>query len=182
VAAVELAVVFALGGSLLAISVPAFVREVHASRLVEPVDGVRRMGAAAVAYGQEHRSGRNGAPRAVAATGPAGPPPGVFPPSAPLTPGPPPRASCEVDPPGAWDLETWRALDFRPVPAGTPHCFAFAFDSATSPGQATFRAHAHGDLDGDGILSTFEVTGRAIDGDGRGAVLDPGLYVESEVE
>ena len=30
------------------------------------------------------------------------------------------------------------------------------------------RAQAHGDLDGDGIASTFEVTGHYADGDARG--------------
>jgi hypothetical protein len=169
-APVELAVAFALVGSLLAIAVPAFVREVHASRLVEPVEGLGRLGRSAVAYGQGRRLAPGTLPEA------------AFPASAPSTPAVPPRGRCDADPPGAWDHPTWAALDFRPVPIGTPHCFAFAFDSASSPGQATFRAHAHGDLDGDGILSTFEVTGRSVDGDPRGAALDPGMFVESETE
>ena len=170
ISAVEMAVAFALIGSLLAVAVPTFVREVHASRLVEPVAGLERLGASAIRYAQ--------APRPEPGAG-AGTP---FPSSAPMTPGPPPRGRCDADPPGAWDHPTWSALEFRPVPAGTPHCFAFAFDSAASPGQASFRAHAHGDLDGDGIASTFEVTGRAVDGDPRGPVLDPGMFVDSEDE
>jgi hypothetical protein len=161
---VELAIGLALGGSLVAVAVPAAVREVHASRFVEPVDGLERIGAAAVEYGVTHA----GAER--------------FPPSAPMTPSAPPRGHCEADPVGLWDGPTWRALNFLPVPAGTPHCFAFAFDSSSSPGRATFRAHAHADLDGDGITSTFEVTGRCVDGDPKGPVLDPGMFVDSEVE
>jgi hypothetical protein len=47
---------------------------------------------------------------------------------------------------------------------------------------STFRAQAHGDLDGDGITSTFEVTGRSVDGDARGPLLDPGMYIDSELE
>ena len=121
-----------------------------------------------MAYGQQQ-----------VATVPGAPP---FPPSAPLTPGAVPRGRCEVDPPAAWQHPTWAALDFRPVPEGSPHCFAFAFDSAASPTKATFRAHAHGDLDGDGVVSTFEVTGRSVEGDPRGPTLDPGMYVDSEVE
>ena len=161
---VELAVGFALVGSLLAVVVPTFVREVHASRLVEPVDGLQRLGAAAVAYGRVHPASQG------------------FPASAPLTPAAVPRGRCLPDDPGAWEHPTWRALDFRPVPEGAPHCFAFSFDSSLSPSISTFRADAHGDLDGDGILSTFEVTGRYVDGDPKGPLLDPGMFVDSEVE
>jgi hypothetical protein len=162
--ALELAVAFSLFGSLAAIAVPAFVREVHASRFVEPVDGLKRIGAAAVAYGAAHPVGQG------------------FPPSAPLTPGAPHRGRCDVDPPDAWGHPTWQALDFRPTPPGTPHCFAFSFDSALSPAKSTFRAQAHADLDGDGILSTFEITGQYSEGDPRGPILDPGMFVDSEVE
>lgn len=172
----ELAIAFALGGSLLAIAIPTFARELHASRMVEPVDGLARLGASAVAYGREH-SPTSAAP----ATPPTQTAP-VFPPSAPLTPGAPARGRCEIDPPDTWNGPTWTALGFRPVPEGTPHCFAFAFDSGSSQGKATFRAHAHADLDGDGIPSTFEVTGRYVEGDPRGPTLDPGMFVDSETE
>jgi len=162
--ALELAIVFALVGSLLAIALPTFVREVHASRFVEPVDGLKRIGAAAVVYGAGHPVAQG------------------FPASAPLTPSAPPRGRCEADPPETWETPTWRALDFRPAPAGTPHCFAFSFASALGPGKSSFRAQAHGDLDGDGTTSTFEVTGQYVEGDGRGPVVDPGMFVDAEVE
>lgn len=160
----ELAIAFSLTASLLAIAVPTFVREVHASRVVEPIDGLQRIGAAAVLYGKGHTVAQG------------------FPPSAPTTPATPPRGRCEVDPPGAWDHPTWRAFDFRAAPPDTPHCFAFSFDSALSAPLSTFRAQAHGDLDGDGIPSTFEVTGRYAEGDERGPRLDPGMFIDSEVE
>ncbi len=162
--AVELAIAFALVGSLLAIAVPTFGREIHASRLVEPVDGLQRIGASAIAYGQLRPVAQG------------------FPPSAPMTPAVPPRGHCEEDPPDAWDQPTWRALDFRPAAAGSPHCFAFGFDSALSPAASTFRAHAHGDLDGDGITSTFEISGSYVDGDSRGPRLEPGMRIDSELE
>jgi hypothetical protein len=161
---VELAVAFALVGSVLAVAIPTFVREVHASRLAEPVDGLKRIGAAAVAYGRDHPVAQG------------------FPPSAPMTPGAPPRGKCLPDAPDAWDHPTWRALDFRPAPPGAPHCFAFAFDSAATPARASFVAHAHGDLDGDGITSTFQISGQYLEGDPRGPVVDPGMLVDSEVE
>jgi hypothetical protein len=161
---VELAVAIALGGSLLAIAAPTFSREVHASRFVEPVDGLHHIGAAAIAYGKGHPVAQG------------------FPPKAPMTPASPPRGRCAADPEGTWDQPTWKALDFRPAAKDAPHCFAFAFDSALSPARSTFRAHAHGDLDGDGLASTFEITGHYVEGDAAGPVLDPGMTVESEVE
>jgi len=161
---VELAVAFSLMASVLAVAVPTFVREVHASRFVEPVDGLQRIGAAAVVYAK-------GRPVAQA-----------FPPSAPLTPSTAPRGHCAPDPPGAWDHPTWRTFDFRPVSPDTPHCFSFSFESSLSAPLSTFRAQAHGDLDGDGIPSTFEVTGHDAEGDARGPMIDPGMFIDSEVE
>jgi len=160
----EVGAAISLGATLLAVAVPTFAREVHRSRFVEAVDGLNRIGAAAVAYAAD---------RPVAQ---------AFPPVAPLTPTVPPRGRCEPDPAGTWDGPTWTALAFQPAPPGVPHCFAFGFDSALSAARSTFRAHAHADLDGDGVPSTFEVTGHSIAGDARGPALDRGMYVDSEVE
>ena len=162
VTAVEAAVTFAVVGSLLAVAVPAFLRELHASRFVEPVDGLTRMGEGAVAYAKDR------------------PVVSAFPASAPQTPAVVPRGTREVDPPGAWETPTWQALAFRPAPDGAPHAFAFGFDSALLPARSTFTGYAHGDLDGDGITSTFEVRGHATDADGP--VVDPGMVVDAEVE
>lgn len=154
---VELAVGVALLGSVTAVAVPAFSRELHASRFVEPTDGLARLGAAAVAYAETNER---------------------FPESAPLTPATPPRGTKAVDPPGTWDGETWRALAFRPSAEGVPHAYSFSFES---PSGDAFVAQARGDLDGDGLLSTFEIrghTGRA----GEKAAVARGMYVEAELE
>jgi len=156
---IELAIGVALTGSLLAIAIPAFARELHASRFVEPIDGLARLGAGAVAYAE-------------------GPGDGRFPESAPLTPPSTPRGRKETDAPGAWDTPTWRALAFRPAAEGVPHAYAFSFESTN--GGAAFVAQAHGDLDGDGVLSTFEIRGTAKPGE-KPAVT-PGMYVEAELE
>jgi type IV pilus assembly protein PilA len=161
---VELAIGFALVGSLLAIVVPTFAREIHASRSVEPVDGLHHIGAAALAYATDRPAAE------------------AFPPSVGLTPPVVPRGHCEADLPLLWQQPTWVALAFAPASEGSPHCFAFQFDSALSPARSTFRAQAHGDLDGDGISSTFEITGHDVAGDPAGATLDPGMYIDSEVE
>jgi hypothetical protein len=154
---VELAIGVALAGSLAAVAVPAFFRELHASRFVEPTEGLARIATAAVAYAEVN---------------------GRFPEGAPLTPSTPPRGTKEPDVPGAWDGPTWKALAFRPTPEGVPHAYAFSFDSTA--GGTAFVAQARGDLDGDGVLSTFEVRGAARPGEKPAQT--PGMYIEQELE
>jgi hypothetical protein len=159
--AVEFGVAFAVGGSLLAVAVPAFFRNLSASKLSEPIDGLDRMVVHAVAYAEAH-------PQEIS-----------FPPSAPLTPAQVPRGVRAVDPPEVWEHLTWRSLDFKLT---EPHAFAFKFDSTLDPATQAMRftATAHGDLDGDGLFSTFEVRGeRRPDTPAR--VL-PGMFIDREVE
>lgn len=151
----ELAVGFALIGSVLAVAIPSFSRELQASRFVEPIEGLARLGEAACAYAEQV---------------------GTLPDSAPLTPEAPPRGRRVVDPPGTWDHPTWTALSFRASEEGAPHAYAFSFDKI----DAGFVAKAHGDLDGDGVLSTFEIRGHS--SDGRPLTVVPGMYVEAELE
>ncbi len=134
---------FAIAGSVLAVAIPAFVRNLHASRLVEPIDGLNRIAAKAAA---------------IAASQPAET---AYPESVGLTPEQVPRGATVTDPPGTWDHATWRRLG---VEYTTAHSYSFAFESRNAPGKATYRAVAHGDLDGDGLLSTFEITGESSDG------------------
>lgn len=162
VTAVEAAIAFSLTASLLVVAVPAFLRDLHGSRFVEPVDGLKRLGNAAVA----NAVGK--------------PPPQAFPAAAPLTPSAPPRGRPQADEPALWEHPTWKALGFKPAGDGVPHSFAFAFDSASSATDAQFLGHAHGDLDGDGAQSTFEIRGRA--SATEDARLEPGIHVEAELE
>ncbi len=158
ITALEAAAGIALVGSLLAVAVPAFVRNLSSSRLVEATSGLEKIGAHAIA----NASGKSCAD--------------AFPASAPLTPETVPRGKAAVDPePDPWQHPTWQALAFRASPPGVSHSFSFAFDRADS----SFVAHAHGDLDGDGTTSTFEIRGRC---ERDVASLAPGMYVESELE
>jgi hypothetical protein len=170
--AVELATIFAILGSVLGVVVPTFVRELRASRLVEPTECLASIAAGAVSYASR--------------------PPGstavsqAFPRSVSVTPTAPARGHPAADPPGTWSDPAWRALAFPPAAGsfafadGEPHSFAFGFDSALGPAESSFVAHAHGDLDGDGARSTFEVRGHANAKDGP--VIEPGMYVEAELE
>jgi hypothetical protein len=141
--AVETAAAIALGGSLLAVTVPAFVRNLHASRLAEPIDGLNRIATRATAIAA-------GRPAAIA-----------YPDTVGLTPSTVPSGKRVLDPPGTWDHPTWRRLDFEFT---VPHAFSFGFESHAAKGNANFRAVAHGDLDGDGVLSTFALGGESRDG------------------
>ena len=157
----EIAAAIAVGGSVLAVAVPSFVRNLSFSKLSEPVDGLERLVSSAIAYA-------HGRPQNIS-----------FPPSAPLTPATVPRGVAASDPPKAWEHLTWRSLHFR---FKHPHAFAFKFDSALDPQTGTMRfvATAHGDLDGDGVLSTFEVRGERRPGEP--AQIVPGMFVDREVE
>jgi hypothetical protein len=155
---VETAAAIALGGALLAVTVPAFVRNLHASRLAEPIDGLNRIATRATV---------------LAATRPAEI---AYPETVGLTPSTVPQGKRVLDPPGTWNHPTWRRLDFE---LGVPHAFSFSFESHDAPGLASFRAVAQGDLDGDGVLSTFALGGES--GDGSEPTVTP-LEVTREVE
>lgn len=159
--AIEISVMIAVGGTVLAVAVPAFFRNLSASKLSEPIDGLERMVKSAVAYAE-------GRPQEIR-----------FPPSAPLTPAQVPRGVRSADPPEAWEHLTWRSLNFR---FEEPHAFAFQFESQQEPQTQAMRfiAAAHGDLDGDGMLSTFEVYGEAKAGEAARVL--PGMFVDREVE
>jgi hypothetical protein len=139
-APVEAALLFAIGGSLCAVTIPTFLRNLHASRMSEALDGLEQIALRASVLSDS-------APLTAA-----------FPASCPLTPASVPRATLVVDPPHTWDNPTWRLLGFELT---TPHAYAFQFDSQNTPDVSRFTAEAHGDLDGDGVVSTFR-TGASI--------------------
>lgn len=139
----EAAVAVAVAGAVLATALPAFVRNLHASKLVEPTEGLGRIAARATA----HAAGR-----------PVG---SAYPESVGLTPTEVPAAVRVTDPPGTWDHPTWRTLEFGFT---FPHAYSFAFESGGTADQAVFRARAHGDLDGDGSLSEFSISGQVRSG------------------
>jgi len=155
------AVALGVGASFLAIAIPAFLANLSASKLSEPVDNLRRLVDHTLVYGDTHSANE------------------TFPPSVPLTPHEVPRGTTVIDPDGTWDHLTWRALDFRMKGA---HAFAYEFGSLSDPATGTWRftATAHGDLDGDGELSTFSVYGEK-PRDGATRAL-PGLYIDRELE
>lgn len=142
--AVETVAIVATAGAVLAATVPAFVSNLRASRLSEPVDALNQIARNATLYAI-------GRPARLA-----------YPASVGLTPSRVPAGQRVTDPPGTWEHPTWRRLDFRKT---GPHRFAYEFQSQYAGNVATFTARAHGDLDGDGVTSTFEMTGTSRDSD-----------------
>lgn len=87
--------------------------------------------------------------------------PKQFPQSVPLTPAMSPCEKGDIrypTDPALWDHPTWRALHFA---VDQPHPYRYEFVA----GPKGFTARAHGDLDCDGVLSTFERIG-TVDPDG----------------
>lgn len=139
----EAALGVAILGSVLAATIPTFVSNVHASRLVEPVDGLNRIASRATWLAAGHAAEH------------------AYPETVELTPAEVPKGTSVLDPPGTWEHPTWRRLRFGWT---VEHAYSFAFESEAKPGLALFRAVAHGDLDGDGLRSTFEIRGMTRDG------------------
>lgn len=141
--ALQLALLVAFFGSLLAVFVPTFVRNLHASKLAEPIDGLHHIAQVA----------------AMQAAG--APPENAYPESVGRTPSAVPAGRAVVDPPGLWAHPTWRLLHFKKE---GPHYFSFEFESQSTKTGAHFVARAMGDLDGDGELSHFELYGEVLPG------------------
>jgi hypothetical protein len=154
----EGAVGFAVAGSVLAVGVPAFLRDLHASRLVEPMAGLARISSAAAASAEKE------------------PVLTAFPPSVALTPPVVPAGTTVRDPPGTWQHPTWVSLGFG---FDAPHRYSFEFDSERRIKRSRYRATARGDLDGDGQLSEFSVQGEV--SEGRSPVTYP-LEIHREIE
>jgi hypothetical protein len=100
-----------------------------------------------------------------------------FPASVPLTPAQIPCGE-QVEPSQShWGAATWESLNFA---VSDPHYYSYQYDSSGTRIGATFTASAFGDLDCDGIYSTFVRVGEVVPGNEvRGGA---GLYQWNELE
>jgi hypothetical protein len=154
----QVALLVSLLGSVLAVFVPAFAKNLRISRMVEPMDGLAKIGARATM---------------LAATRPITE---AYPASVGRTPEEVPRGTSVQDAGDVWLHPTWKELGFSPT---QPHFYSFQFDSKNGPKRSKFTARAVGDLDGDGIFSQFEVSGEVASGEAP--VLNP-IEIDREVE
>ena len=152
-------------GVLLAAFLPVYLRGLHTSRLSEPVEVLAGLHRGAATYWAAAHGSRK---RRRCLPPPAGP--------APADPTPEARP---FTPPEA-EAATWRALD--PTLAGRPLRFSYRYLPADSgcdlkarPGTSLLRLQALGDLDGDGVRSTFE---RSATVDAEGALVPLGPLLQ----
>lgn len=152
-------------GVMAAVAIPAFIKYIRRAKTAEAEDRISMMYRSAVSYATMERVGP---------TGQMLPP--QFPASAPLTPpqrcAPNPDGRCQPNP-ANWQHPTWQALNFS---VDDPHYFQYEF---VSDGRS-FTARAIGDLDNDGVTSTFERSGEFnLDGTVTGS---RGIYRERPME
>ena len=150
-----------------AIAIPAFTKYIARSKTAEATMHVRKMYDQAVAYYEQERTGPDGALL-----------PKRFPPTTALTPSDPcrKRGKPELTPASAWAAPGWQALNFQ---IEDPSYYSYEFVSSGEGESAAFTARAIGDLDCDGVRSTFERIGTIRDGMVTGAA---GLFRNNETE
>lgn len=171
----EVAAIVCVVGSLLAVFVPAFLRELRTSKTSEATEHLELLYQRSAAYFVALRE-REGAPAQTRCLpGTAGP-----------TPRAPSEEPREVDflAEGTPGSATWRALEFAPR---IPVRYSYTYEPTASgcglrspEGTYLLTIRAEGDLDGDGERSVFERRARAND-DGE---LEPSdiLYVRDRME
>ena len=144
---IEAALLASLAAIVLAIFVPTFLRRVRTNKISEAPELLQLMSRQAAAYYETSWS----APDRFCLPPGAGPTPQV-----------PTQASEVIDfhAAEATGSATWQALDFQP---DRPVRFSYSYTPSrhgcrlgdeSEPGSVLFRAE--GDLDGDGVRSTFE--------------------------
>jgi type IV pilus assembly protein PilA len=173
---IELMIVVAIIGILASVAIPAFMKNARKAKSAEATSSIKRIYDASRSYIMELRVGRG-----MAGATQIEP---QFPESEPIT----PAASCCANagykcPPSIaqWTSFGWAALRFS---MDDPHYYRYEYVStgvASAGAGSTFTARALGDLDCDGVMSTFEMTGhlQAVDLDVRGSA---GFYMDKQVE
>ncbi len=88
-----------------------------------------------------------------------------------------PGGKCVGSPP-AYTNATWVALNFN---IADPHLFVPSYDQGGVGTNSTFTGGAHGDLDEDGIFSTFLRMGKVNPGSGD-VESAAAAYINNEIE
>jgi type IV pilus assembly protein PilA len=164
----EVMIVVAVLGVLAAVAVPAFVRYSRRAKTTEAVDKLAHLYRMSAAYWAADGSTRLSTAAAAARS---------FPASTGPTPADVPAGTRVVDAPGTWSSPTWQALNFSIT---DPHYFSYEYASEGSNASAAFTARALGDLDGNGVYSTFERAGTVTPNlEVQGS---DGLWMDREIE
>lgn len=146
---IELMIVVAIIGILAAVAIPAFIKYMRRAKTSEAVEKLASLYRNSSTYFTGERAARGVGGAMLAAQ---------FPTAAPLTPTTIPGAVKAADAPLTWETPSWQALTFS---ISDPHYYSYQYDSSGTGTGSQFTARAVGDLDGDGILSTFERAGQS---------------------
>lgn len=153
-------------------AIAARVRDKTARRhmTTQAVMNVRKMYDSAISYYESEHSDANGNIL-----------PKQFPASVAVTPAKSccqyPDGKCPVDE-NVWKNPTWVGLNFS---VDDPHYYRYEFQSSGTDAKAKFVALAYGDLDCNGVFSTFERIG-SVDSKGDVQTVGGGLYVINDIE
>ncbi len=150
-------ILLVLLGLVAAVVVPAFLKYQRRSKTSEATMNIRRIFDASVTYYTSEFLGPDGE---------------ILPRQFPATVDPTPldwhaRVCADGDSarypirPEIWSAPTWKSLDFA---VEQPFYFEYTYVSTGRGAEATFTARARGDLDCDGVMSTYERIGEVDDG------------------
>ena len=153
---IELMIVVAILAILAVVAVPAFVKYMRRAKTSEAIDQLEKISKGSSVYFSTNRVDSDFAPQEC-----------QFPDTQSITPIETSCCTASIDTdadsrcnprPADWaDSDTWNALLFE---LKDQHYYSYAYDSSgTGPKDSTFTATAHGDLDCDGTLSTFQKRG-----------------------
>jgi type IV pilus assembly protein PilA len=164
---IELMIVVAILGILAAVAIPAFLKYIKRSKTSEATMNLRKLFDSSVSYFSTEFVNANGG-RVTAR----------FPVSAASNPGPGDIGNTRTT--TDFNVETgsltWSALNFG---MSDPHYYTYQYDSTGTTATAAFTASAFGNLDRDGVYSTFVRFGTIANMEVRGS---EGLYMQSELE
>jgi type IV pilus assembly protein PilA len=169
---IELMIVVAIIGILAAVAIPAFMKYIRRSKTVEATMNVRKMFDSSVAYFEADHASTTGLPLVK-----------QFPTAPATNPTPALKACCGqagdkcVPAPTYWNDPTWSALNFS---VDDPFYYSYQYNSAGTETSANFQAWAFGDLDCDGIYSTYQRSGSVLSD--RSVSGGAGLYTKNDIE
>ena len=146
---VHLCAIIAIVMMLAVLTIPPLLEMTRRARTSEAVDSLAEIYRGSVAYYAGTRTTQSLAPVT---------PPRQFPMSVGITPATVPAGVRVTDPPATWRQPSWQSLNFAIDDA---HYFSYEYESAGTGVGAAFTARAMGDLDGNGVRSTYERAGRA---------------------
>lgn len=165
---IELMIVVAILGILAAVAIPSMIKYLRRAKTTEAVDKLSYLYRNSGTYATGERVTQGLGATALAPQ---------FPATQGLTPATVNAGVKQVDAANTWDTPTWQALDFS---IADPHYYSFEYVSTGTGTAAGFTARANGDLDGDGVLSTFERAG-ALNAQ-REMYGSQGIFMNNELE